>query len=118
MGIRMLYRRPAPTGTHARVQVGVGAFSVQRAVPAYSAAASTARVPVGLVTVMRRALGVRDRQGVWGELVLGYVALVLTLLPRSRPVPTMTVFVAGGVSEGWGRRGSGECPGPGSGGTV
>jgi hypothetical protein len=30
----------------------------------------------------------------WAELVLGHLALALTLLPRSRPMPTMTVFIA------------------------
>ncbi|MEU6355610.1 hypothetical protein ABZ896_40895 [Streptomyces sp. NPDC047072] len=34
----------------------------------------------------------------WTELALAYLALVLTLLPRSRPLPTLTVFVADAVS--------------------
>ncbi|MEU0941855.1 hypothetical protein ABZ379_03520 [Streptomyces canus] len=122
MGIRMLHRRAAPGRTQAPVYAGKGP-SVRPPVPAHSAAASTARIPFDLVTLLRRvgarAAGPRipvrvgrglrhaaaelrprvtrrDRDAVelWAELALSYLALVLTLLPRSRPMPTMTVFIA------------------------
>jgi len=65
------------------------------------------RVPAHLATTLRHAtadlrhrLTGDDRDVVeqgrwpWAELGLSYLALVLTLLPRSRTLPTMTVFVA------------------------
>lgn len=128
MGIRMLHRRPAPA---------------QRSVPVHAVAASTARVPFDLAALLRTArvraagsripvrLGRGRRRGaggqeeasgprLWAELVLGYLALALTLLPRSRPLPTMTVFTAAAdvVSE---RAGEGSLPGrrtPGPGATA
>ncbi|MFI0516168.1 hypothetical protein ACH3Y9_19660 [Streptomyces sp. WSLK1-5] len=57
----------------------------------------------------------------WAELALGYLALALTLLPRSRPLPTMTVFVAApdSVSERGADRALPERRrGPGPGATV
>ncbi|MFG2731714.1 hypothetical protein [Streptomyces canus] len=130
MGIRMLHRRTAPAQAYA------APFSAQRPVPAHAAAASTARIPFDLATLLRRvrarAAGPRiparfstlchaatelrhrvtrrDRDAVdavdaveqgepsghrlWAELALSYLALALTLLPRCRPMPTMTVFMA------------------------
>lgn len=80
------------------------------------AAASTARTPVGVATALRNAtaeLGRRVADGgrrtgrtaegvpggpppwrLWAELARAYLTLALTLLPRPRPVRTVTVFVA------------------------
>ncbi|MFF7646578.1 hypothetical protein [Streptomyces canus] len=115
MGIRMLHRRAAPGRTQAPVYAGKGP-SVRPPVPARAAAASTARIPFDLARLLRgarvRAAGPRipirvgrslrhrvvrrdrDSVGLWAELALSYLALALTLLPRSRPMPTMTVFIA------------------------
>jgi hypothetical protein len=111
MGIRMLHRRTAPAQAYA------APFSAQRPVPAHAAAASTARIPFDLATLLRRvparftttvrhaATVLRHRvtdaveqeepsgHRLWAELALSYLALALTLLPRSRPMPTMTVFM-------------------------
>ncbi|MCX5260168.1 hypothetical protein OOK27_39540 [Streptomyces canus] len=153
MGIRMLHRRTAPAQAYA------APFSAQRPVPAHAAAASTARIPFDLATLLRRAraraagpriparytttlrhaatelrhrVTRRDRDAVdaveheepsgcrlWAELALSYLALALTLLPRSRPMPTMTVFMAttaDTVSERAGRRPlpRHRTPGPGA----
>lgn len=103
MGIRMLHRRTAPARRQAQAYAVQAPFSSRLPVPAHAAGASTARIPVNLVTQLRRRFARRDRdvvpeepsvQRLWGELALSYLALALTLLPRSRPVPTMTVFVA------------------------
>lgn len=77
-------------------------------VPAHAVGASTPRIPVGVTARLR------------SEPVLRYLALVLTLFPRSRPMPTMTVFVAteGAVSGGAGRRPPAERPVPGPGATA
>ncbi|MDH6491115.1 hypothetical protein M2157_007114 [Streptomyces sp. SAI-127] len=112
MGIRMLHRRTAPAQAYAAPS------SAQRPVPAHAAAASTARIPYDLATLLRRvparftttvrhaATELRHRvtdaveqeepsgHRLWAELALSYLALALTLLPRSRPMPTMTVFMA------------------------
>ena len=107
MGIRMLHRRTAP----ARAYADPVPFFAQRPVPAHAAAASTARTPFDLAALLRHAatelrhrVTRRDRDAVeleepsgprlWAELALSYLALALTLLPRSRPMPTMTVFMA------------------------
>ncbi|MEV3909518.1 MULTISPECIES: hypothetical protein [Streptomyces] len=120
MGIRMLHRRTASAQAYA----DQAPFSAQRPVPAHAAAASTARIPFDLATLLRRVparftstlrhaatelrhrVARRDRCAVddveeepsghrlWAELALSYLALALTLLPRSRPMPTMTVFMA------------------------
>ncbi|MET8078465.1 hypothetical protein [Streptomyces sp. NPDC005303] len=132
MGIRMLHRRSAPAQAYA----DQARFSAQRPVPAHAAAASTARIPFDLATLLRRARAraaspriparlttplrhaatdlrhrvTRRDQGavedeepsrcrLWAELALGYLALALTLLPGSRPMSTMTVFVAAVVAE-------------------
>ncbi|MES9522136.1 hypothetical protein [Streptomyces capoamus] len=105
MGIRMLHRRTpeAPTGAWADT---VSAQAVPVApVPALAADASTARIPADLATTVRQATR-RLRRGLagrpaatpdwrqWTDLARGYLALVLSLIPRSRPRPTLTVFVA------------------------
>ncbi|MFF4032391.1 hypothetical protein ACFYZ2_22040 [Streptomyces sviceus] len=138
MGIRMLHRRAAPGRTQAPVYAGK-VSSVRPPVPAHAAAASTARipfararaggprVPVRVGRSLRRAaaelrhrIGRRDRDAVelWAELALSYLALALTLLPRSRPMPTMTVFIAAAdaVSERAGDRSlpGRRTPGPGA----
>ncbi|MGC0341563.1 hypothetical protein [Streptomyces sp. SLBN-8D4] len=146
MGIRMLHRRAAPGRTQAPVYAGK-APSVRPPVPAHAAAASTARIPFDLATLLRRALARaagpripvrvgrglrraaaelrhrvsrRDRDAIerWAELALSYLSLALTLLPRSRPMPTMTVFVAAAdaVSERAGDRSlpGRRTPGPGA----
>lgn len=122
MGIRMLHRRAVPGRTQAQAHAGKSPF-VRPPVQAHAAAASTARIPFDLATFLRRARvraarpripvhlgttlrhaaaglrrrvtrGDRDAVGLWAELALSYLALALTLLPRSRPMPTMTVFIA------------------------
>ncbi|MER6287219.1 hypothetical protein [Streptomyces sviceus] len=152
MGIRMLHRRAAPGRTQAPVYAGK-VPSVRPPVPAHAAAASTARIPFDLATLLRRAragaagpripvrlrrslrhaaaelrhrVGRRDRDAVeqeepsgprlWAELALSYLALALTLLPRSRPMPTMTVYIADAVSERAGDRSlpGRRTPGPGA----
>ncbi|WP_405521325.1 hypothetical protein [Streptomyces canus] len=118
MGIRMLHRRTATAQAYA----DPAPLSAQRPVPAHAAAASTARIPFDLATLLRRVparftttlrhaatelrhrVTRRDRDAaeqeepsghrLWAELALGYLALALTLLPRSRPMATMTVFMA------------------------
>ncbi|WP_107061837.1 hypothetical protein [Streptomyces cellulosae] len=157
MGIRMLHRRRAQGRTQAQVRARAASAPSPPLppVPALSAAASTARVPTGLVTALRRmtapspATGLRrtaatglvpgsapgsapgsvriaahlaqtvrraaaalryrfverDRDAgghgreapvwrLWAGLGRRYLGLALTLLPRSRPLPTITVFTA------------------------
>ncbi|CAM5664397.1 hypothetical protein AQJ54_11390 [Streptomyces griseorubiginosus] len=112
MGIRMLHRRTAPAQVCAEQRV----FSLRAPAPAHSVGASTARIPQGLTARLRGACAALRR----GELVLSYLALVLTLFPRSRPMPTMTVFVATeeAVSGGPGRRPPAERPVPEPGATA
>ncbi|MEZ3178585.1 hypothetical protein KYY02_07645 [Streptomyces pimonensis] len=109
MGIRMLHRRAAPPRS--------GGPTVLPPVPVFAAAASTARTPATLATALRNAMadlgrrtGGRRRTGrtlttaglaggqppwrLWAELARAHLALALTLLPRPRPVRTVTVFVA------------------------
>ncbi|MEV8592008.1 hypothetical protein [Streptomyces sp. NPDC052012] len=106
MGIRMLHRRAAPP----RSGVGGPRPEASGSVPVFADAASTARIPTPLATTLRHALAGRQwtlgRAGgtgaptipwrLWAELARGYLTLVLTLLPRPRPVRTVTVFVAAG----------------------
>ncbi|MEV0690623.1 hypothetical protein [Streptomyces sp. NPDC050388] len=111
MGIRMLHRRAGPPPTDADGPT-LEAFSP---VPVFAATASTARTPAPLTTALRRAgrrctgrgatavppapppgVGEPPPWRVWAELTRGYLALALTLLPRPRPVRTVTVFVAAG----------------------
>ncbi|MEV7071008.1 hypothetical protein ACIQJT_13770 [Streptomyces sp. NPDC091972] len=147
MGIRMLHGRAVPGRTQAPAHAGK-APSVRPPVPAHAATASTARIPSDLATLLRRAraglrrttalghaatelrhrVARRERDVVgrlepsgprlWAELVLSHLALALTLLPRSRPMPTMTVFVAAAdaVSERAGDRPlpGHRTPGPGA----
>ncbi|MFI2376635.1 hypothetical protein ACH5AO_16390 [Streptomyces sp. NPDC018964] len=112
MGIRMLPRGAAPPRP--------GGHTVFPPVLAFEAAASTARIPATLATTLRKAaadLGRRVADGrrrtartptavrlageqppwrLWAELARAHLTLVLTLLPRPRPVRTVTVFVAAG----------------------
>ncbi|MGA5333389.1 hypothetical protein ACWDU0_24445 [Streptomyces cellulosae] len=114
MGIRMLHRRAAPP----RADADGPTTQAFPPVPVYAAAASTARIPGGLTaavrdTAVRLGRRVTDspwRTGrapaapgagagtppwrLWAELARAYLTLVLTLLPRPRPVRTVTVFVA------------------------
>ncbi|GHE78029.1 hypothetical protein GCM10018789_00610 [Streptomyces werraensis] len=108
MGIRMLHRRAAPP----RADADGPTTQAFPPVPVFAAAASTARIPGGLTAAFRDTavrLG-RWRTGrtpaapaagtgrppwrLWAELARAYLTLVLTLLPRPRPVRTVTVFVA------------------------
>ncbi|MEU6522323.1 hypothetical protein ABZ892_05595 [Streptomyces sp. NPDC046924] len=110
MGIRMLHRRAGPPPTDADGPT-LEAFSP---VPVFAATASTARTPVPLTTALRRVgrwctgrgsaapsvpspgAGEPPPWRLWAELTRSYLALALTLLPRPRPVRTVTVFVAAG----------------------
>ncbi|MEU2896728.1 hypothetical protein ACWC4E_20130 [Streptomyces sp. NPDC001273] len=109
MGIRMLHRTAAPP----RADADGPTPKAFPPVPVFAAAASTARIPVTLTTALRNAtadLGRRVTAGrrrgdrtptgeqppwrLWAELARAYLTLVVTLLPRPRPVRTVTVFVA------------------------
>ncbi|GGV16077.1 hypothetical protein [Streptomyces griseoflavus] len=103
MGIRMLHRTAAPPRDGADGR-GPEAFPP---VPVFAAAASTARVPATLATVLRNATAVLGRRRghrtttgeqppwrLWAELARARLTLVVSLLPRPRPVRTVTVFVA------------------------
>lgn len=109
MGIRMLHRTAAPP----RADADGPTPKAFPPVPVFAAAASTARIPVTLSTALRNATadlgrrvtagrrrGDRTRTGeqppwrLWAELARAYLTLVVTLLPRPRPVRTVTVFVA------------------------
>ncbi|GAA4011729.1 hypothetical protein GCM10022232_61710 [Streptomyces plumbiresistens] len=162
MGIRMLHRRTAHARAQAKAHVKTAPPAPPPQVPAFSATASTVRVPTDPATVLgrataavptdlaatlrratavgiariptglaaalrqaalhhaalrhaalrhaaastRRRLDRRERDAVWRhkreasvwrlwvDLGRGYLALGLTLLPRSRPMPTFTVFTA------------------------
>ncbi|MFH9572868.1 hypothetical protein [Streptomyces sp. NPDC017230] len=80
-------------------------------VPVVAPGASTGRIPATVTTALRRTaadlrrrLAHRDPTAatsretpawrLWADLARGYLALALTLLPRSRPAHTFTVFVA------------------------
>ncbi|MFF8589880.1 hypothetical protein ACF061_00315 [Streptomyces sp. NPDC015220] len=99
MGIRMLNHRPAAPQT----AVGAALAAPLPPVPAQAADASTARIPTDLAaTVRRAATGLRRRLTLreplpwrlWADLPRGYVALLLTRLPRPGQAHTVTVFVA------------------------
>ncbi|MFE4668643.1 hypothetical protein ACFRI7_23310 [Streptomyces sp. NPDC056716] len=99
MGIRMLHRRPAPA-------------MPLPPVPVFAADASTARLALGPAEALRHtAKALRRRltpakepvparpgdppgRRLWTDLTRGYVALLLTLLPRTRRPRTLTVFTA------------------------
>ncbi|MGW4225141.1 hypothetical protein ACWEG1_16965 [Streptomyces bauhiniae] len=107
MGIRMLHRlRPAPRhGSTERTDTGPAPEASGTAVPVVAAGASAARRPARPLTHVRRAgaatrrvlaAGARrlpDRHAC-ADLVRGYLALLLTHLPKARPRHTLTVFVA------------------------
>ncbi len=123
MGIRTLHRRTAQAGAH----VDAAPSPPLPSVPAFAPGASTVRIPADLMTALRRmATGLTRRLGLLGpgdnahlgetsrwrqcaDLGRSYLSLALTLLPRSRPVRTVTVFVAsvGSLSEPQG----GSAPG-------
>lgn len=110
MGIRMLHHRTTPgrasTDRPARVPL--------LPVPVFAPGASTGRTPTTLTTALRRTtadlrrgLLHRDRNQaastppretpawrLWADLARGYLSLARTLLPRTRPAHTFTVFVA------------------------
>ncbi|MEU6401874.1 hypothetical protein [Streptomyces sp. NPDC046985] len=99
MGIRMLNHRPAAP----RTLVGEAPDVTAPSVPAFATGASTARVPAGLATALRRAVaGLRRRSDpadpqpwhLWADLTRGYLALLLNRLPQPDPSNTVTVFVA------------------------
>ncbi|MFJ9816339.1 hypothetical protein ACIRU3_13910 [Streptomyces sp. NPDC101151] len=119
MGIRMLHRRTpeARNGTPARADTASDRATPASPVPALAADASTARIPADLATTVRRAAAdlrrrpaARTRRGpdrsarrAWPDLVRGYLALLLTLIPRARPRRTLTVFVAAVIEPPTGR---------------
>lgn len=107
MGIRMLHHRTAP----ARASTDRPARVPLLPVPVFAPGASTGRTPTTLATALRRtATGIRRAVAhrapaaatpretpawhLWADLARGYLALALTLLPRTRPAHTFTVFVA------------------------
>ncbi|MFI1600737.1 hypothetical protein ACH4YN_01010 [Streptomyces griseofuscus] len=114
MGIRMLHRRTPEAVTRVWADTASAQALPASPVPALAADASTARIPADPATTVRRAArkvrrrlkdrtartGAAARAGhardwrQWADLARGYLALALTLIPRSRPRPTLTVFVA------------------------
>ncbi|MFF8091511.1 hypothetical protein [Streptomyces sp. NPDC016675] len=107
MGIRMLHHRTTP----ARASTDRPARVPLLPVPVFAPGASTGRTPTSLATALRRtATDLRRRltrhvdrdapppgplaRHVWADLARGYLALALTLLPRTRPARSFTVFVA------------------------
>ncbi|MGW4289281.1 hypothetical protein ACWEIK_20415 [Streptomyces sp. NPDC004673] len=107
MGIRMLHRlRPAPRhGSTERADTGPAPDASRTAVPVVAADASAARHPAnpwtrlrGAGTVAGRALAAQAHRlpdwRAWADLARGYLALLLTHLPKARPRHTLTVFVA------------------------
>ncbi|MFI9149003.1 hypothetical protein [Streptomyces sp. NPDC053367] len=137
MGIRMLNRRPAhpplapvpafavgastarlvlgpaETVRHAAVDLGCTLIHCRPV-----SALSRCRPLRGTLAVVGRTRGTA-RWRLWADLVRGYLALLITLLHRTRPAGTLTVFVVGvpalsGPPDGsapcwWGRE-----PGPGA----
>ncbi|MGC0332661.1 hypothetical protein RKD23_005651 [Streptomyces sp. SAI-170] len=113
MGIRMLNRRPAPSplvpvpafaagASTARLVVGPAEAVRHAAVDLGRALSHCRRLrSLGECRPIRGTLAAvgrtRDpaRWRLWADLARGYVALLLTLLPRTRPAGTLTVFVAG-----------------------
>lgn len=107
MGIRMLHHRTTP----ARASTDRPARVPLPTVPDFAPDASTGRIPATVMTALRRTgEGLRRRvtrrgraaaaprevpaRRLWADLARGYLALALTLLPRSRPARIPTVFVA------------------------
>ncbi|WP_208031667.1 hypothetical protein [Streptomyces cyanogenus] len=105
MGIRMLHRRTPEAATGAWADTVLAQAVPAALVQALAADASTARIPADLPTTVRHVTQ-RLRRTLaggpahtpdwrqWTDVARGYLALVLTLIPRSRPRPTLTVFVA------------------------
>ncbi|MFJ8532475.1 hypothetical protein [Streptomyces sp. NPDC093591] len=97
MGIRTLHRRPSPAPAQANAEKAPS--EAQPSLPPFAPGASTARIPADLLGTLRKTAVIARRslahraQG-WAELTRSYLALALTLLPRSRPAGTVTVFVA------------------------
>ncbi|MEY9990565.1 hypothetical protein ABIE67_002597 [Streptomyces sp. V4I8] len=93
MGIRTPHRRTAPAPAQANADQPPS--PAQPPVPAVATDASTARIPVDLLSTLRQtATTLRRRlahriQG-WAELTRGYLALARTLLPRRRPAAAVT----------------------------
>lgn len=107
MGIRMLHRlRPVPRhGSTERTDTGPAPEACGTAVPVVAAGASAARHPACPLSRLRaagaggrRALAARSHRlpdwRAWADLARGYLALLLTHLPKARPRHTLTVFVA------------------------
>lgn len=96
MGIRTLHRQSAP----AQATTDATASTPPSSVPPFAAAASTARIPTDHVTALRkRAACLRHRLTrrdwrVTADQARSYLTLLLTAVPRSRPVRTVTVFAA------------------------
>ncbi|QEV05836.1 hypothetical protein [Streptomyces prasinus] len=117
MGIRMPHRRAA----FPRAAADGPTPEEPSPVPVFAADASTARTPVPLATALRRATadlgrrvtgrsrrpgrggeaappgpgpGAQPAWRSWAETARDCLTLALTLLPRPRPVRTVTVFVA------------------------
>ncbi|MET7691469.1 hypothetical protein ABZT06_26395 [Streptomyces sp. NPDC005483] len=103
-------QRPVPAHAAAASTARIP-FDLARLLRRARAKAVSPRIPDRLTTPLRPAatdlrhrVARRDRDAVereepssrrlWAELALSYLALALTLLPRSRPMPTMTVFIA------------------------
>ncbi|MEU2225732.1 hypothetical protein [Streptomyces sp. NPDC018347] len=105
MGIRTLHRR-TPVAVAGLWADAASAQAVPAApVPALAPDASTARIPADPAMTFRGATsGLRHRLAgrparvpdwrQWADLARGYLALTLTLVPRSRPRHELTVFVA------------------------
>ena len=98
MGIRTPHRRTAPAPAQANADQPP--CQAQPPVQAIATDASTARIPVDLMTTLRqKATSLRRRlahrtQG-WAEFTRGCLSLARGLLPRPRPAGTATVFVPG-----------------------
>ncbi|MEU5592096.1 hypothetical protein [Streptomyces sp. NPDC020298] len=103
MGIRTLHRRTAHARPPSRPGAAEAPDTPPPPVPAFSAEASTARIPADPAGTVRRTTAdvsrrltgrlSRARQAA-ADLGRGYFALLLARLPSSRPARTMTVFVA------------------------
>ncbi|AZQ34061.1 hypothetical protein EJ357_11710 [Streptomyces cyaneochromogenes] len=98
MGIRTLNRRTAPAPANANT-AGDAPTTAHPSAPPFAAGASTARIPADLTSTLRhKAATFRHRlphhAPAWAELARSYLALARTWLPRSRPVRTVTVFIA------------------------
>ncbi|MDO0915740.1 hypothetical protein QQM39_34430 [Streptomyces sp. DT2A-34] len=97
MGIRTLHRRTAPAPAQANAEKAPS--EAQPSLPPFAPGASTARIPADLMSTLRNTAtiarrGLAHRAQGWAELTRSYLALALTLLPRSRPAGTVTVFIA------------------------